>query len=108
MHVPRFDRRITIQQPTQTADLAGGIVNTWATFLECWAGKVDKSGTEALQNARDTATRLTEWWIRYDSDYTPTEKMRVNHDSRNYDIEVVTEIDRKKYYKLTTISEDGN
>lgn len=101
-----LDRRITIQSATEAQDSTNQSVTTWSTFKECWATKNDKSGTEGMENYRDTATRLTEWWIRYDADAKPTEGMRILHDSRYYDIEVVTEIGRKDFFKLTTISKD--
>ena len=104
----RLDRRIIIESFTQAQDTMGHSAKTWSTFYECWASKMDKSGSEGLENARDTATRLTIWKIRHNPDYLPLEKMRVNYESRYYDIEVVKELGRKEGYELTTISKDGN
>lgn len=95
-----LDRRITIQQLTESQDNSGGMIHTWATFYECNSGFKDSSGTERMESDRDTATRRTEFWIRYNPDYIPTEKMRISYDGGNYDIEAVISVGRKYMFKL--------
>jgi SPP1 family predicted phage head-tail adaptor len=102
MKMSQMDRRITIQQATETRDDHAGVTHTWADVATVWA-RLDHpqtSNDEAQEAGKQTVHRRTEFTIRYRSDVT--EKMRVVYNSENYDILTVQEISRGGFTKLIT------
>lgn len=100
----RFDRYITIETPAETSNEFGELESTWSTQAQVWAKKEDnpagKSSKEDFSAARETAFLGTVWTIRYRSDIT--EKMRISHDSKTYDIISISEVGRNVYLEIKT------
>ena len=106
MNIGKMDRFITIQTETNTQGSSGGWTKSWTTFKQVWASKVDKSGVEGVDQARDTSTTRTFFKIRYIS--TLTAKHRILFNGIYYDIEVVKELGRREGQELTCISNYGD
>ena len=63
-----LDRRIVIQQRTDTPDSAGEPVPAWTTLATVWANVTHLRGTEPFQEQQFNAQRVTAFLIRYRSD----------------------------------------
>ncbi len=96
----RFDRYITIQTPSEASNEFGELETTWSTQAQVWAKKEDRTGKEDFSAARETAFLGTVWTIRYRTDLT--EKMRISHDSKTYDIISISEVGRNVYLEIKT------
>lgn len=96
MRIGRLDRKITIQQTTESRTATGGVSDSWATISggEVWAEKRDLRGYEFFNARQVNVEADTMFTIRYLS--TVTEKMRIVCDSVNYDILHIAEIGRRK------------
>ncbi len=105
MNIGKLDRWITIQSEVDTQDTDGSYTKTWTTFKQVWASKVDKSGNEGLEQARDTATTSTIFKIRYMSKLT--QKHRISFNGTTYDSEIIKELGREGQ-ELTCINKYGN
>jgi SPP1 family predicted phage head-tail adaptor len=101
MNIGKLDRWITIQSEVDTQDTDGSYTKTWTTFKQVWASKVDKSGNEGLEQARDTATTSTIFKIRYLSKLT--QKHRISFNGTTYDIEIIKELGRREGQELTCV-----
>jgi SPP1 family predicted phage head-tail adaptor len=106
MNLGKMDRWITIQSEVNTQTADGSYTKTWTTFKQVWSTKVDKSGNEGLEQARDTATTSTIFKIRYIS--TLTQKHRISYNGTTYDIAVIKELGRREGQELTCVSKYGN
>jgi SPP1 family predicted phage head-tail adaptor len=106
MNIGKLDRWITIQSEVDTQDTDGSYTKTWTTFKQVWASKVDKSGNEGLEQARDTATTSTIFKIRYLSKLT--QKHRISFNGTTYDIEIIKELGRREGQELTCVNKYGN
>jgi len=98
MATGRLDRRITIEQVTQTRGTTGSVKDSWASVHRCWAEKeygIRKGEGETYDAARLTADNTVKFRIRYYAGIT--EKMRINDDSVYYDIEHIAEEGRKRF-----------
>ena len=94
MRAGRMDKRIIIQQVTETQDGYGDPADSWAAFKTVWAEVIFKPGREYFNGATDIATAPAIFRIRYLSGVT--RKMRISYDSETYDILSITEIGRKE------------
>lgn len=99
-NIGKRDRRIVIQELTNTSDEYNQPVPTWSTFATVWASVDDKSGNESYQADQLTATRRTIFNIRYLSGVRET--MRILYNNRYYNIEVIASPDRNRSLELTT------
>lgn len=97
-HVGRLDRRIVIQESTETKDVYGQPVKTWATLATVWAQVDDKSGGETYQAEQLTAYRKTVFVIRFRSGIE--ERMRILYNNRYYDILSKQAPDRNRFLVL--------
>lgn len=101
MKFNRQDRKITIQNFSTATNSYGEEVRTWGTFLEVYAelqniGSI--GGSESQEQARETATRRLNFFIRW---YTGiTEDMRIVYDGNNYDIISIHEIGRREGLRI--------
>jgi SPP1 family predicted phage head-tail adaptor len=96
-----MDRKITIQQVTETRDSGGGVKQSWGYFCTMWANKSEAQGTEQVNADRRESIHSILWTVRYRSDITT--KMRVVDDGGLvYNIEGIAEVTRRKLMKLTT------
>lgn len=94
MRAGRLNRRITIQQVTETQDTYNAITRTWATYKTVWAEVVPKSGREYLNQAETVTQSDVLFRIRFITGVTT--KMRISYDSNIYDIQSISEIGYKE------------
>jgi SPP1 family predicted phage head-tail adaptor len=97
------DRKIKIQKPTATLNLANEEIITWSTFATPYANKKDRSGGETFDGAV-IAFSVTDWNIRFLSGLT--EEMRVKYEDDIYSILNISEIGRRKEHVLRTEKQD--
>jgi SPP1 family predicted phage head-tail adaptor len=95
----KFDRRIVIQEKTNTSDTYNQPVPTWATFATVWASVDDRSGGESFQADQLTAYRNTVFTIRYLSGLNET--MRIKYNLQYYNIRMIKSPDRKRSLEIT-------
>ena len=98
MRIGQLDRRIIIQQASESQSAFGDMAITWATLRTVWTHIIYKSGSE-----KDEANRMTDiteiiFTIRYASDVT--QQMRISFDSNIYYIDEVLHHGRKKWTQL--------
>lgn len=79
----RLDRRITIQEYTETTNDYGETVKTWADVVTVWAEVRQQSAREIWQAGKVAETEKM-FRIRYRSGIDST--MRVVYDGKNYEI----------------------
>lgn len=100
VQIGSMDRKITIEQVTETPNAFGERIQSWATFAEVWAAKEDNGGKEEYTAEKETSFGKTVFTIRYLS--TINEKMRITLDSKTYDIINIAEIGRRRFQRITT------
>ena len=94
MRAGRMDKRITIQQVTETQDGYGDPADSWAAYKTVWAEVLEKRGREYFNNPETVAAAPAVFRIRYLAGVT--RKMRISYDSETYDIESIAMIGRKE------------
>jgi len=98
MQAGALDRRITIQERTDTRDGAGEPVPTWSTLAEVWASLEPLQGREDFDAQQINAIRPTKFRIRYREDVDET--MRIAWDGQTWDINAITYVGRKDGLEL--------
>ena len=100
MQAGTLDRRITIQQSTDTQDAAGQPIAAWSTFAAVWAGHKDMRGRERFASEQDLAVRTVTfrmYWL--DGVH---ERMRViDEDGTVYDIQGIAGDKRQNWLELS-------
>ena len=95
-----MDRRIVIEQSTETTDSYNQAIKTWSILATVWAQVEDKSGSEGYQAEQLTTVRSTVFTIRYKAGIE--ERMRILYRNRYYDIHSIKAPDRDRTLELTT------
>lgn len=99
----RLDRRITIQEATESQGTAGGVVQAWADVSTVWA-EVLEQGTREFRAAGAWRSEVTRGFrVRYGAAPTLTAKHRILYNGRLHDIagEPTEEVERgRKAYLL--------
>lgn len=96
----QLDRRIIIEQNSQTIASDGSLTDSWSTFATVWARKITTTKKEIFDQFQRIAEKHITWEIRHRSDVTV--KMRINAEGEIFDIVGVQEIGRKKGLFLFT------
>lgn len=94
MRAGRMNRKITIQQPTETLDSYNQPVASWSTYKTVWAEYLPKRGREYFAADQTVAEADAVFRIRYDSGVT--RKMRISFGGDYYDISGISEIGYKE------------
>lgn len=95
-----LDRRVTLQQQTETRGASGQVLVTWTDVAALWAGFSARSGSESVQMGAVQANKTRDWYIRYREGVTA--KMRlVDSAGTAWHIKTVDEIGRKLRLRLT-------
>lgn len=90
MNAGKLDRRVTIQQPTETRDEFGSVTKVWTDLVSVWAHKREMSARERFAAGQELSERSAIWIIRWRTDITA--KMRIRDDQGQlWDIQAVTE-----------------
>jgi len=88
-----LDRRIVIEQRTDTRDGSGDPVAAWTVLATVWAAHEPLTGKEQFEAHQVNAERPSKFVIRYRAGVD--ESMRVNWDGDLYDITSIVEIGRR-------------
>ncbi len=83
-----FDRRVTIQNLTETFDTGGfgDPLQSWSDQVTVWANVLPLTGNEPFKNQQTLSKATLRFRIRYNSGITITVKHRLVLDSVDYDI----------------------
>lgn len=95
-----FDRRIVVERSTETVNVVGDRVDTWATLLTIWASSDYKGGKEEYESAEKTAIGERKFTVRYSAASSVTEKDRILYNSQYFDIRAINEIGRRDYLEF--------
>jgi SPP1 family predicted phage head-tail adaptor len=88
-----LDRRIVIQNATQTRDSYGFVSTVWGTHLTIWANWVHDTGNETDRDKNKNVDVSGYFRTYYHS--TITENMRIIYNSEYYKITQIKEIKRQ-------------
>ena len=103
----QLDRRITIQNFSETTDNFGQEVKSFSTLASVWANVVEKVGSEGEDGEMIAATKKVEFVIRYRTDVN--EEMRISYNSNTYKIQAIQSADaRKAFLKIVCLWSDEN
>lgn len=100
MRSERLDRRIVIEQQSETIDGFGQRVKTWSTLTTCWASVKLNIGREAVASQNIVTERTVDFKIRYRTDLNLN--MRIIYDSNYYNIEDINELGREDGLMIKT------
>ena len=103
MQAGRLDRRITIEEPSESRGNIGDVQESWSTFATVWAGKDDRSGREAMSPDIVRGEVDTVWRLRHLDGLTMA--MRISYDGRVYDIRSIRQIGRGEGWLIGTTAE---
>lgn len=84
MNIGRMRYRITLQQPANTTDDYGNIIDEWRDLATVWADIVPVSGREYFTADREKSETQYKIYMRYIDGISA--KMRVIHNSIEYEI----------------------
>jgi SPP1 family predicted phage head-tail adaptor len=104
MDIGRLDRKIYIEDYTDSVNSFGERVKVWATYVQCFASKTKSGGNERLEQGRTTATNKVKFKIRYYSGITEDMRIRENYrgTERYYDIHEIQELGREGLWITAT------
>lgn len=83
----RLNKKITIQETTQTQNSYGEVIDAWSTYAFIWASVEPTSGREFMAAQQINSEITIAFRTRYLSGVTA--KMRISWDGRLFDIESV-------------------
>lgn len=109
MHAGRLNKKITIEQPTETQDGTGQAVKSWSTYSQPWAAIEPLRANEFISSQQIVGEATVRIRVRADSGIT--EKMRVNWNGKIYNIEGppinISERDREMHLMCSEGANDG-
>lgn len=95
MRPGQLDRRITIEENTETRSPSGAPVEDWTAVVSNEPAQVRAvGGGERFRGAHIVAEATTSFVIRWRTGLD--EKMRIQYDGDAYDIHVISEIGRRE------------
>jgi len=102
-----LDRRIVIQNNTQSQLGNGEPVDSWSTFVTLWATAefgLKKAEGEDYEAGQLTASNTVGFKVRYYPGIT--EQMRISYDSTYYNITHIEEVGRERFLILKATKVD--
>ena len=103
----QLDRRIIIQNFSETTDSFGQEVKSFSTLASVWANVVEKVGREGEDGEMIAATKKVEFVIRYRTDVD--EEMRIIYNNNTYKIQAIQSADaRKAFLKIVCLWSDAH
>lgn len=99
MRAGELDRPIVIEQLIEDQDAHGGLVRRWAPFARTWAKRETKGGSESFTADQRSARQSVMFTVRHLPGVEP--RMKVICDGQEYEIEDVSEPDRRTTLVLT-------
>ena len=103
MRAGRLNRRITIQEPTESQGTTGQAVPSWATYRTVWAEVKQRTGKESFDADQMVAETNTIFKIRYLTGLT--RKMRISYGGDYYGIESIAEIGFKEGHEIRAVAQ---
>jgi SPP1 family predicted phage head-tail adaptor len=97
-HSGELDRRITIQEFSESVDTYGQRVKSFLTLATVWSKVVEGIGKEGEEGEQITASKKVDFVIRYRNDIN--EQMRVVYNSNTYKIEAIQIADARKAFLM--------
>ena len=94
-----MNRRVEIQEATETQDETGEPVEVWATTRTVRAARKDVRGWERFRSDQEIAARTSVFTMRWFSGLTT--EMRLSHDGMIWDIEGLAELGRRQFHEVT-------
>jgi len=91
--IGRLRKRVTLQQPNQVSDGAGGFTTTWSTVGTFWAKLTPKSASESSRADTLHGVSTHTLTFRTSAASTITSVMRVVHSSIPYKINGIPMVD---------------
>lgn len=103
MNAGELDRRITIQERTQTQDSASGAYTyTWSNLADVWAKVIEETRPENVSGDVSMASRSANIFIRWRPDITSD--MRVLYGERTMKIVAgPAEVGRREWLKFSAV-----
>ena len=96
MEAGKLDHFIRIERATTTKTLTGEKSRTWATLADKIPAGVEYPSSRQAMNSQQMQSEVDAvFMVRYRTDLTPTEDLRIVFASRTYRIKAVREIGRK-------------
>ncbi len=92
----RLNRRITIQQPSQTRDESGQLTTDWSDLCTTWAGIHAITSKEVYAASGFTSQVSHVITIRYRPQFSVRSNMRVIYEQRRFLIQAVADPDEGK------------
>lgn len=93
LNVGAMRHQIIIEKVTETRTGTGGVTQTWGTFAEPWAERVEQPGREFQAADQKVAEAKRLYRIRWRTDLT--RKMRINDEGDIWDIHSINEIEHR-------------
>jgi SPP1 family predicted phage head-tail adaptor len=100
-----LNKKIIIEQGTDSKNAVGTPTLTWAEYITIWAGVYTPFRDVQYDENAGLFTYITEFTIRYNKITKEiTNKYRINYDDRYYKIQQISEIGNREGFKLITIA----
>jgi SPP1 family predicted phage head-tail adaptor len=104
-----YDRRIIVQESTETVSDSGAVISTWDDLFEVWAKVEPLQGREYYSGAQPITERIYLFKTQYSTaaaEIAPP-RHRINFGDRNYDIESVIDFnDRHRELHIRCVQRD--
>jgi SPP1 family predicted phage head-tail adaptor len=112
MEAGERNRRVLIQQLTDSQGDSGYPIETWSTLAIEWMRKMDLSLAERFKASQLAASVETQWEMPYRSDMDPElvdvqKTRRLLYENRVYDITGGSVIGRREGIELLTLAGSG-
>lgn len=108
MRAGRLRHRVTIQQPAETRDADGAVIESWNTYAVRSASVEPKTGRERWVSDQRFAEVDYLVRLRYDSVAVAiTPKMRVSYDGRIFNITAVIHVNERRREIHLMCQEEG-
>jgi head-tail adaptor len=108
MRNPHLNRSLTLENPVQAADGAGGLVTTWDALGILWGELKPTSGREAASYGLPISRTMYKITVRAAANGSPRRPkpgQRMRSGIRTFVVEAVTEYDRDARY-LTCLAKE--
>lgn len=97
--------RVVVETTTDTTDDQGGQSSAWSTYATIWALIQPSRAVEVRASMQIQVRRTHICWIRHRADITVSEKMRINFDSRYFQIKGIRRADERKFFMCLELEE---
>lgn len=105
-----LNRKITIEQVTNTVDAEGIFTETWSTFAVIRAARRPLNGREFFEAAAINAEKTVKYQVRYRKGLLPNMRVTDALDGKVYNIRAVLDDyygDRTQTHLMCEVLEDG-